>query len=294
MNALSLSTFNIDRLDQCPRRLTFHVCVLCIPPVCRRPIGGRVRTGKCRALRVAIFIIAAQRVRIAAVPSLPSGQLLTRCCGAGVWAELGFRARSAFKLLHVDEKFGIFGPDVKRAVDLCAAPGSWSQVLARKLLPTRPSAAVPAAADGKGVSDGKSATAVPAAVPAAAASVASAAAKSAAKAGGESSAAARIVSVDLQEMAPIEGVRVLQGDITSLATAHAIIDAFAGARADLVVCDGAPDVTGFHEIDEYLQSQLIVAVRIHSNARAPVYQPIDQSTDSVVIRAPIHSPVDRL
>ena len=28
----------------------------------------------------------------------------------------------------------------------------------------------------------------------------------------------------------------------------------------LVICDGAPDVTGNHDIDEYVQSQLILAV----------------------------------
>ncbi len=32
-----------------------------------------------------------------------------------------------------------------------------------------------------------------------------------------------------------------------------VIAHFAGHRADLVVCDGAPDVTGMHDIDEYLQ-----------------------------------------
>ena len=37
----------------------------------------------------------------------------------------GFRARSAYKLLQVDEEFNIFS-GVDRAVDLCAAPGSWS------------------------------------------------------------------------------------------------------------------------------------------------------------------------
>lgn len=63
--------------------------------------------------------------------------------------EEGWRARSAFKLLQVDDAFGIFTgadgllkhvleghckawpPDtagVQHAVDLCAAPGSWSQV----------------------------------------------------------------------------------------------------------------------------------------------------------------------
>ncbi|CAG8637776.1 6899_t:CDS:2, partial [Acaulospora morrowiae] len=46
--------------------------------------------------------------------------------------EQGWRARSAFKLLQIDEEFNIF-EGVQRAVDLCAAPGSWSQVLKKKL-----------------------------------------------------------------------------------------------------------------------------------------------------------------
>ncbi|XP_028092307.1 putative tRNA (cytidine(32)/guanosine(34)-2'-O)-methyltransferase [Camellia sinensis] len=41
--------------------------------------------------------------------------------------EEGWRARSAFKLLQIDEEFNIF-EGVKHVVDLCAAPGSWSQV----------------------------------------------------------------------------------------------------------------------------------------------------------------------
>ena len=41
--------------------------------------------------------------------------------------EEGWRARSAFKLLQIDEQLGLFD-GVTRAVDLCAAPGSWSQV----------------------------------------------------------------------------------------------------------------------------------------------------------------------
>ncbi len=44
----------------------------------------------------------------------------------------GYRARSAFKLLHLDEVFGLFD-GVQTVVDLCAAPGSWSQVVAEKL-----------------------------------------------------------------------------------------------------------------------------------------------------------------
>ena len=47
--------------------------------------------------------------------------------------EEGWRARSAFKLLQLDENFNLF-EGVSRVVDLCAAPGSWSQVLSRKLI----------------------------------------------------------------------------------------------------------------------------------------------------------------
>ncbi len=39
--------------------------------------------------------------------------------------EEGFRARSAYKLLQIDEEFKLF-EGVERVVDLCAAPGSWS------------------------------------------------------------------------------------------------------------------------------------------------------------------------
>jgi len=58
-------------------------------------------------------------------------------------------------------------------------------------------------------------------------------------------------------MAAIEGVYILQGDITTEQTLNEIIAVFKGNKADLVVCDGAPDVTGFHEIDQYLQAQLL-------------------------------------
>ena len=47
-------------------------------------------------------------------------------------------------------------------------------------------------------------------------------------------------------------------------TANEIISQFEGEQADLVVCDGAPDVTGLHDIDEYIQAQLLLAVRVFS------------------------------
>ncbi|KAG7259948.1 hypothetical protein CRUP_027014 [Coryphaenoides rupestris] len=91
----------------------------------------------------------------------------------------------------------------------------------------------------------------------------------------------KIVAVDLQAMAPLPGVTQIQGDITKVSTAQEIVRHFAGRPADLVVCDGAPDasshppshnmhclnitslcvaiVTGLHDVDEYIQAQLLLA-----------------------------------
>ena len=130
--------------------------------------------------------------------------------------EEGWRARSAFKLLQIDESFDIFR-DVTHVVDLCAAPGSWSQVLSRKLY-------LPALARG---------------VPA--------------------EELPKIVAIDLQPMAPIEGVTTIQGDITSMDKVREVLSHFDGKYADLIVGDGAPDVTGLHDLDEFMQAQLILA-----------------------------------
>lgn len=123
--------------------------------------------------------------------------------------EEGYRARSAFKLLQINEQFDIF-KGVKRVVDLCAAPGSWSQVLSKEL---------------NSDEDGEK---------------------------------AKIVAVDLQPMAPIEGVTCLQADITHPKTLQRILDLFEGEPADFVCSDGAPDVTGLHDLDEYIQAQLVL------------------------------------
>lgn len=124
--------------------------------------------------------------------------------------EEGWRARSAFKLLQLDQQFDLF-KNVNRVVDLCAAPGSWSQVLSREVYRN-----------------------------------------------GENKDA-KIVAVDLQPMSPIEGVIELQADITHPKTLQRIMEIFQGEKADFVCSDGAPDVTGLHDLDEYIQAQLILS-----------------------------------
>ena len=149
--------------------------------------------------------------------------------------EEGYRARSAYKLLQIDESFHIFD-NVTRAVDLCAAPGSWSQVLATRLPENLAKARAAAAEDDSAV-----------------AGVAAGSPRN-------DDDDCRIVAVDLQDMAPIPGVRIFQGDITTTDTANKIISLL-GCKAQLVVCDGAPDVTGLHELDEYVQHQLLLAAQ---------------------------------
>lgn len=50
----------------------------------------------------------------------------------------------------------------------------------------------------------------------------------------------KIIAVDLQAMAPLNGIIQIQGDITKIQTAQAIIDHFGGEdlKAQLVICDG--------------------------------------------------------
>ncbi|EAS35976.3 tRNA (uridine-2'-O-)-methyltransferase TRM7 [Coccidioides immitis RS] len=199
--------------------------------------------------------------------------------------EQNWRARSAFKLIQIDEQFDLFAhsdPDsVTRVVDLCAAPGSWSQVLSRVLIKGesfgrraweekrkkqlrdlrrceeetgRESFSEETQKKGDIDEDGSQIL--------------------------KPRKNVRIVAIDLQPMAPLDGITTLKADITHPSTIPLLLKALdpdlysenengntstpSPSRphphpVDVVLSDGAPDVTGLHDLDIYIQSQLLYA-----------------------------------
>ena len=176
--------------------------------------------------------------------------------------EQGWRARSAFKLLQLDEEFNLF-EGVTRVVDLCAAPGSWSQVLSRILI--KGERVGRAAWEDKrykeilrlresGMLDDMDEDL-----------------KTEEPPNRQPRENVKIVAIDLQPMSPLEGITCLKADITHPSTIPLLLKALdpgydpsspsveASHPVDLVLSDGAPDVTGLHDLDIYIQSQLLWA-----------------------------------
>jgi 23S rRNA (uridine2552-2'-O)-methyltransferase len=108
----------------------------------------------------------------------------------------GYRSRSAYKLLEIDERDKLLQPG-QVVVDLGSAPGGWSQVVAKKM--------------------GRS---------------------------GE------VIAIDILEMEPIAGVTFLRADFTSQAGLKAVQAALAGRKADIVLSDMAPNMTGIPVTDQ--------------------------------------------
>lgn len=202
--------------------------------------------------------------------------------------EQGWRARSAFKLLQLDEEFNLF-EGVTRVVDLCAAPGSWSQVLSRVLIKgerfgrgkwvekwremqtlVNQVNGVGLWADqeeemkGRDVSEQAEKGVVEVAVKLE---------KLELEQDGKPVITyprkdIRIVAIDLQPMSPLEGITTIRADITHPSTIPQLLKALDPETydenspadptpVDLILSDGAPDVTGLHDLDIYIQSQLL-------------------------------------
>lgn len=181
--------------------------------------------------------------------------------------EQNWRARSAFKLIQIDEQFDLFSyqePEkCTRVVDLCAAPGSWSQVLSRVLI--------------KGESFGRRAwmekmqklsdeVRLDAELSANADNIDIDALtiQDESQPSLQPRPNVKIVAIDLQPMAALEGIIQIQADITHPNTVTKLLSALNPAASsdnyqlvDLVISDGAPDVTGLHDLDIHIQSQLL-------------------------------------
>jgi 23S rRNA (uridine2552-2'-O)-methyltransferase len=108
----------------------------------------------------------------------------------------GYRSRAAFKLIELAERDKLLSAGMT-AVDLGAAPGSWSQVMRERL-----------------------------------------------------GRAGKIVAIDLLPMDGIAGVTFVQGDFREEAGLAALAAALGNARADLVVSDMAPNLSGIDAADQ--------------------------------------------
>jgi len=102
-------------------------------------------------------------------------------------------------------------------VDLGAAPGAWSQYLRRRFAPRTAGAGGAAV----GALDGT------------------------------------ILALDLLPMAPIEGVQFIQGDFRDEAAMAQLQQALAGRKADVVVSDMAPNLSGIESADSARIADLV-------------------------------------
>ena len=78
------------------------------------------------------------KMKTADTKSMSSQQWIKRQL-SDKWSEKaraeGWRSRAAFKLIELDEKFGLI-KGARRVVDLGIAPGGWSQVAIKKVGPS--------------------------------------------------------------------------------------------------------------------------------------------------------------
>ena len=108
----------------------------------------------------------------------------------------GYRARSAYKLIEIDDRDKLLKPG-HVVVDLGAAPGGWAQVAAKRVGP-----------------------------------------------------AGKVIAIDLLPMQPVSGVTFVQADFGSGRGLEAVEAALAGLRADVVLSDMAPNLSGIPVSDQ--------------------------------------------
>lgn len=60
----------------------------------------------------------------------------------------------------------------------------------------------------------------------------------------------QVLAVDLAPMAPIEGVQIVQGDFTDSRVRAQMLEALGNEKADLVMSDVAPNISGNRAVDQ--------------------------------------------
>jgi 23S rRNA (uridine2552-2'-O)-methyltransferase len=141
----------------------------------------------------------------------------------------GLRSRSAFKLIELDDKYGLIKQGMT-VVDLGAAPGGWCQVV-KPLV-------------------------------------------------GETG---RVIGLDILEMEPVHGVDFILGDFTEEEPLRALEDMLGGQKADLVLSDMAPNMSGMAAIDQskamYLAELALEFVKEHLKPGGDYVVKLFQGTD---------------
>ncbi len=62
--------------------------------------------------------------------------------------------------------------------------------------------------------------------------------------------AGRVIAIDLLDMVPMPGVKLIKGDFTADSTLENLIRHLSGEQVDLVISDMAPNLSGMREIDQ--------------------------------------------
>lgn len=108
----------------------------------------------------------------------------------------GYRSRAVFKLIELQERDRLFKPGMI-VLDLGAAPGGWSQLLANWV-------------GQKG----------------------------------------KVIALDILPMEPLPGVEFLQGDFSEESVFNALLEKLGDEKADWVVSDMAPNLSGIESVDQ--------------------------------------------
>jgi 23S rRNA (uridine2552-2'-O)-methyltransferase len=109
---------------------------------------------------------------------------------------VGYRARSAFKLQQIQQRFRII-PKNGIIVDLGAAPGGWSQIVS-----------------------------------------------------GIVGDQGMVIAADLSSIKPLDNVQCIQGDVTQPETITRIKQLMQTRKADVVLSDMSPDISGNYSVDQ--------------------------------------------